>query len=97
MRRPIKVIAWVLGGVAVAAMLLVGAVFMIGTTDAGRSGIERLTDRLTQGHVKLSGLTGSFPRHLVIDKLELSDGRGIWLTAHSIVLDWTPLAYLEKR
>jgi translocation and assembly module TamB len=34
---------------------------------------------------------------LIIDKLELSDARGVWLTARSIVLDWTPLAYLEKR
>jgi translocation and assembly module TamB len=97
MRRPLKIVAWVLGGLALTVFLLIGTLFTVGNTDAGRSAIERLTDRLTSGQVKLSGLKGSFPRHLLLDKLELSDARGIWLTARGIVLDWSPLAYLENR
>jgi translocation and assembly module TamB len=97
MRRSLKITAWVLGGMALTVCLLLGAVFTIGNTDAGRSAIERLTDRLTHGQVKLSGLQGSFPRHLLLDKLELRDARGVWLTARGIVLDWSPLAYLENR
>ena len=76
MRRSLKIMAWVFGGLALTVGLLVGAVFTIGNTDVGRSAIERLTDRLTHGQVKLSGLKGSFPRHLLLDELEASGMHG---------------------
>ncbi|HEY2675500.1 MAG TPA: translocation/assembly module TamB domain-containing protein [Steroidobacteraceae bacterium] len=92
-----KIAIWILCGLVLSGILVVGAVYTIGNTNAGRSAIERLTDRLTQGQVKLSGLRGSFPQHLWVDELELRDGQGIWLTARGIALDWSPLAYLQNR
>ncbi|HEY5264964.1 MAG TPA: hypothetical protein VIJ37_08220, partial [Steroidobacteraceae bacterium] len=92
-----KISAWSVAGLALLILLLFGTVFIAGNTDTGRAMIERLTYRLTDGQVKLSGLAGSFPRRLTLAKLELRDHRGVWLTAERIALRWVPLALLERR
>jgi translocation and assembly module TamB len=94
MRHPLKIVGWTLGGLALLILLLGGVLIVIGNTDAGRAAIERLTYRLTDGQVKISGLRGSFPRHLLVDQVQLRDSRGVWLSAERIALDWSPLAYL---
>jgi translocation and assembly module TamB len=96
-RRSLKVAAWVLGAPALLFVLLIGTVLIVGNSGKGRVQIERLTARLTGGHVQLSGLGGSFPGHLTLAQLQLRDAAGVWLTATRIELDWTPLAYLEGR
>jgi translocation and assembly module TamB len=96
-RRPLKIIAWTLGGLALLLMLVIGTVFIMGNTLAGRVQIEKLVARLTSGNVQLSGLAGSFPGHLTLEELELRDAAGVWLSAKKIELDWTPWAYLEDR
>ena len=97
MRRRSKILAWT----AVALVAVVGAALLAllvaGNTDAGRRLMERTVYRLTSGNVRLAGLSGSFPSHLLLDKLELVDDRGVWLTAEKIDLVWTPLAYLGGR
>lgn len=97
MRRPLKIIAWVLGLTALLLALLIGTVLILGNTGIGRVQIEKLTARLTGGNVQLTGLAGSFPNHLTLAQLQLRDAGGVWLTATGIELDWTPLAYLEGR
>jgi translocation and assembly module TamB len=97
MRRALKITAWVLGAFALLLLLLIGTVWIGGNTAAGRVQIEKLTAKLTNGHVQLSGLAGSFPSHLTLEQLQLSDTAGVWLTAKRIELDWTPLAYFEDR
>jgi len=90
-------IAWAFGALALLLVLLVGTVWILGNTAAGRVQIEKLTASLTKGQVQLSGLAGSFPSHLTLEQLQLRDAAGVWLTARRIELDWTPLAYLEGR
>jgi translocation and assembly module TamB len=97
MRRALKISAWALGAAALLALLLGGAVFIAGSTGSGRAMIERLTLRLTSGHVSLSGLNGSFPRRLTLERLQLSDYRGVWLTAEKVSVDWSPAALLARR
>jgi translocation and assembly module TamB len=97
MRRALKISAWVMGGLALLTLLLGGALFVVGNTDAGRAMIEKVTYRLTSGHVSLSGLGGSFPEHLTIEHLQLSDDRGVWLRAERVSLDWSPAALLARR
>ena len=70
---------------------------VVGNTSAGRAMIERLTYRITGGYVKLTGLGGSFPTDLTLDRLELIDRDGVWLTAEHIALRWSPAALLERR
>jgi translocation and assembly module TamB len=96
-RRSLKIIAWIAGGLALLLMLLIGTVLIVGNTSAGRVQIEKLVARLTSGNVRLSGLAGSLPNHLTLEQLELRDAAGVWLTAKKIDLDWTPWAYLEGR
>ncbi len=97
MRRALKISAWVVGSVAGLAVLLVAALFVAGNTQPGRSMIERVTLKLTGGYVKLSGLGGSFPAHLTLERLELVDRGGVWLTADRISLSWSPWALIERR
>jgi translocation and assembly module TamB len=97
MRRAAKISAWSLGALTLLLALAVGTVLIVGNTAGGRVQIEKLVSRLTSGHVQLSGLGGSLPRHLTLEELRLTDAAGIWLTAKKIELDWTPLTYLEGR
>jgi translocation and assembly module TamB len=97
MRRALRIAAWVVGCAAAFLILAVAAVVIGGNTEAGRSAIEKLTLRLTSGHVVIAGLGGSFPRHLTVAHLELSDYRGVWLSADKVSVDWSPLALLARR
>ena len=97
MRRPLKILAWAVGGLALLLMLVIGTVLIVGNTSTGRVQIEKLVARLTGGNVQLSGLAGSFPSHLTLEELQLRDAAGVWLTAKKIELDWTPWSYLEGR
>jgi translocation and assembly module TamB len=85
------------GALTLLLVLVIGTVLILGNTSAGRVQIEKLVARLTGGNVQLSGLAGSFPRHLTLEELQLKDAAGVWLTARKIELDWTPWAYLEGR
>jgi translocation and assembly module TamB len=97
MRRILKGLAWLMSGLALLALLLGSAVYIAGNTGSGRSLIEKLTYRLTSGHVSLSGLAGSFPQRLTLERLQLSDDGGVWLTAEKVAVDWSPAALLERR
>ena len=97
MRRSLKIVAWIAGGLALLLTLVIGTVLILGNTSVGRVQIEKLVARLTGGNVQLSGLAGSFPSHLTLAELKLKDAAGVWLTAKKIELDWTPWAYLEGR
>jgi translocation and assembly module TamB len=89
--------AWSFSALALLLLLVIGSVWILGNTAAGRVQIEKITAKLTKGQVQLSGLAGSFPSHLTLEQLQLRDAQGVWLTAKRIELDWTPLAYLEGR
>jgi translocation and assembly module TamB len=97
MRRPLKITAWVLGSITLLVFLVVGILLILGNTAAGRVQIEKLVARLTGDTVLLDGLAGSFPSHLTLEELKLSDEAGVWLTAKKIELDWTPWSYWERR
>jgi translocation and assembly module TamB len=95
MRRALKISARVLASIAALLVLLVIALLIAGNTRSGAGMIERITDQLTGGNVRLIGLGGSFPANLTLDRLELSDRRGVWLSAEHIALRWSPAALLE--
>lgn len=97
MRRAVKISLWSAGASICFVLALAVAVLVIGNTAPGRAWIERLTDRLTAGQVKLSGLGGSFPAELTLARLDLADRDGVWLSADRIRLQWSPTALLERR
>ena len=94
MPRALKISAWIVGSLVALVVLLVIAVLIIGNTESGRALVVRMTSRLTDGHVQLAGIHGSFPAALDLDKLQLSDDQGVWLTAEHIALRWSPSALL---
>ncbi len=92
-----RILAWTAGLTLLLAGTLVAGLFFIGRTDAGRTLIVRLTDRLTGGVVGLHGLGGDWPTDLTLERLELRDRSGVWLSADHIALRWHPIALLDHR
>ncbi len=97
MRRVVRTAAWMLAGVVLLVAALGCGLMIAGNTAGGRAGIERLTYRLTGGHVKLAGLGGSFPTRLTLGELQLIDPGGVWLTANDVSMHWSPWYLLERR
>ncbi len=94
MRRTLRIAVWSLGAVVLLALALVAAVWVAGNTVEGRALIERTTAQLTNGDVRLSGLSGSFPSRIEAGQLQLSDHEGVWLTADHLSLHWSPLDFI---
>ena len=97
MRRALKITAWSAAGLALLVSVLVLGVLVLGNTESGRAMVVRLTPQLTQGHVRIAGIHGSFPAALDLDRLELRDQEGVWLFADHISLRWTPGALLANH
>jgi len=97
MRRALRITAWSLGSLLAVVMVLVVAVLIAGNTTAGRHLVENATARLSGGRVHLAGLAGSFPMLIQLGQLQLSDARGVWLTAEHVSLRWSPAALLARR
>ena len=97
MRRPLKISLWVLGSVLGLVIVLIGALLVTANTDSGRAFMARTTSRLTDGHVQLTGIHGSFPAALDLDRLQLSDDQGVWLFAEHISLRWSPWNLLGRH
>jgi len=97
MRRTWRIIGWTLGAVLTLIVALCAAVLIAGNTARGRVLIERATAQLSNGHVRLSGLSGSFPAAIDLRQLQLADQQGAWLTAEGISLRWSPLALLGRH
>ncbi|HTB66693.1 MAG TPA: translocation/assembly module TamB domain-containing protein [Steroidobacteraceae bacterium] len=77
--------------------LLWGALLTVGNTLWGRQHIESLVAYLTSNHVRLHGLAGALPDRPSLQKLELADAQGIWLTAQNLEAVWDPWALLQRR
>jgi len=94
MSRGVRIAAWSVGGLLLLILLLIAAVVIIGNTAGGRRLLESETAKLTSGRVRIAGLGGTFPGEIDIASLELSDPKGVWLTAQRVAVHWSPLALL---
>ncbi len=87
--------------VAAVPVVLVGllwvALLTVGNTVWGRQRIESLVAFLTHDNVRLQGLGGQLPDRPTLQKLELADSHGIWLTAQNLTAVWDPWALLQRR
>jgi translocation and assembly module TamB len=97
MRRGWRISAWALGAALTVIVLFIAGVLFAGNTAGGRVLLERATARLSGGHVRLSGLAGTFPAAIDLGQLQLSDEQGVWLTAQHVSLRWSPLALLVRH
>ena len=78
-------------------VLLIAAVLIAANTDPGRHLIETLTPQLTGGAVRIQGLAGRFPDAIRIQRLEVADDTGVWLTVTDASLDWRPRRLIGGR
>ena len=92
MSRAARIAAWSLGGLLLLALSLAAAVMVVGNTAGGRRLLESETARLTSGKVRLAGLGGRLPGDIEVASLELSDPKGVWLSARGVSVHWSPLA-----
>ena len=97
MRRSLRIGAWTLGSLLTVIVVLVGTVLVAGNTAGGRAWMERTITRFSDGHLRLAGLSGSFPAAIDLQQLQLGDEHGVWLTAEGISLRWSPLALLTRH
>ena len=94
MPRGVRIAAWSVGGLLLLILILITAVIIIGNTAGGRRLLESETAKLTSGHVRIAGLSGTFPAEIDIASLQLSDPKGVWLTVERVAVHWSPLALL---
>ena len=91
--RVLKIAALAVAGLLVFVLLLLAA----SNTGPGRRAIERLTAQLSGGVVTVTGLSGRFPGDLHIDRIELRDRDGVWLTATDIELKSSAASLLWRH
>jgi translocation and assembly module TamB len=87
MRRIGRGLAWSLGGGIVLLLLVFALLLGALQTGAGRAVALRSLAALTNGQIIAEGLEGRFPDHLRLARLDLSDGKGVWLVGRDLRLD----------
>src|SRR5580700_10553184 len=97
MTRRLRITLVVVAVPVLLVALLWAALLTVGNTVWGRAHIESLVAYLTRDHVRLHGLGGELPDRPTLQKLELADEQGIWLTAQNLEAAWDPWALLERR
>ncbi len=92
-----------LRGLLIASILLVlclAAVFALAQTAPGKRFIAaQLSSMLStpESTIKIESLHGWIPIDLKIGRLQLADGKGVWLEADGIAADWSPSALMSGR
>lgn len=77
-----------------------GVLLALLNTQIGRDQLVRLLPRLTLESglgVRIARVRGSIWTASEIEGLELTDGKGVFLTAERVTLDWRPLAFLNAN
>ncbi len=97
MRRPLRILAWTLGGLLLLPVLAVGGLLLALNIGPGRAAMEPLLVKVTGGQVAIEGLSGRVPDRLRLARLTVRDGQGVWLEARDLALDWSPLALLHGQ
>lgn len=81
--------------------VLLGIFTSVGTAqDAEKPYLETLIEDALSSpnlNVSLSGMQGTFSSSARVDKIDISDKDGIWLSIEDAELDWTRSALLRKR
>jgi translocation and assembly module TamB len=96
LRRLLKWIAGIVLVLLAIPVLAVGVLLIAANTDPGRRLIERTTENLTDGMVRIEGLTGRFPDALKASRIVVSDAKGPYVTVSGVSLDWSPSRLLAR-
>jgi translocation and assembly module TamB len=83
----VRLLKWVVTTVLVLLAIPVLAVLLVAlaaNVDAGRRFIEQQTASLSDGVVRIQGLSGRFPDALRAEQIEVSDAKGPYLTINGL-------------
>ncbi len=95
-----RVLFWLAGcaTVLIAVPILAVAIALIAAnTGPGRRLIERSVAQLTDGTVRIEGLSGRFPDNLQIARIDVADSAGPYVRIRDIALRWAPTGLLRGR
>ena len=95
MRRAGKWLLGILLALLLLPLVLAAVVLVALNTAPGQGFLARQIASLTGGTVVISGLHGGLPGGPRIDRIELRDSQGVWLTVDHAALDWSPLALIS--
>src|SRR5690606_26405331 len=89
------------GAFILCAVLLVGLLYAVLQTKSAQSFLEAwLSDFLStpgEEEILITGLSGTLPHHIEIERLAISDGKDVWLSLSQLELAWRPLALVSGR
>lgn len=89
-------IALAVAGVLVGLPLLgLGTITVAANTNPGRHAIEQVVSWMSDGRIKVDGLSGRFPGALRARRIALGDQTGTWLTIEQARLDWSPARLID--
>jgi translocation and assembly module TamB len=94
-----RVLRWAAGILLVLLALPVLAVVValtVANTDFGRRFIQNQTASLTGGMVRIDGLAGRFPDALRVERIQVSDADGPYVTVSGLSLDWSPTRLVRR-
>ncbi|MDO1584060.1 translocation/assembly module TamB domain-containing protein [Rhizobium oryzicola] len=83
---------------AILLVLIVASALFVGFAPAGQRMAANLISSLASSPgqmVKLSALRGLLTGHLRIDRIDISDDKGVHTEAQGVAVDWSPLALLS--
>ncbi len=96
-RRGAQWIGWTLAvliGVPLCAIL---AVLIGANTGPGRRAIAAWVPGLSGGMARIEGLGGRFPDAIRIQRLQVTDTDGVYVTLTNVALDWSPFDLVHRR
>jgi len=93
MQRMKTIAKWV--GASLGAVVL--ALLLLFYTPPGLKLAGDMVARLSGGSVRITGLSGLFPNHLRVTRVEVADDQGVWLSIDQAALDWSALAMFSNH
>jgi translocation and assembly module TamB len=85
---------YIFGGFFAFIVLALALLMFAAHSPSGRIWIEQAVSTASGGKLMLSGLNGSFPGQVMIQRIELHDAGGSWLTIEELAIDWLPMKLL---
>lgn len=97
MRRLLKWLAWILGGLLTLLTVLIAVLIIGGDTGPGHAMLDRLIAKSTGGTVTATGGPVWWPGHLHFSNLELRDKAGAYLRLHNVTIRWSILQLIHRK
>lgn len=96
MRRALKIIGIIVAILIALPIVAVIALDIVLNTGAGRNFAAREITSLTGGEIKITRLSGHFPKYIGARQITVADRKGVYLTMDDVVLRWSPLALIHR-